>query len=233
MRLRLGQLTFDADTRQLLRGRSEVHLSPKAFDLLKVLIDARPRALAKTDLQERLWPGVFVSDTNLASLIAEIRRALGDDASQPRFVRTAHRFGYAFCCDTSDAAAPMPAESVPVCWLLKDRRRVPLEAGENVLGRQRDLGIALDSHTVSRRHARITVSTRGAMLEDLRSKNGTFLRDMRVTAATPLADGDRIRIGAVVLHFRTASGSKTVTWSGHQDSVPPPAPAVSKRRPRR
>ena len=232
MTLRLGQLTFDADTRQLLRGRSEVHLSPKAFDLLKLLIDARPRALAKAELQDRLWPGVFVSDTNLASLIAEIRRALGDDASQPRFVRTAHRFGYAFCCDTNDAAAPIPPEPVPVCWLLKDRRRVPLEAGENVLGRERDLGVPLDSHTVSRRHARITVSARGAVLEDLRSKNGTFLRDARVTAATPLADGDRIRIGAVVLHFRTASGSKTVTWSGHHASVAP-APAVSKRRPRR
>jgi DNA-binding winged helix-turn-helix (wHTH) protein len=217
MKLRLGPLTFDANSRQLLRGRSEVHLSPKAFDLLKMLIDARPRALAKAELQERLWPDLFVSDSNLASLVAEIRRVLADDASQPRFIRTVHRFGYAFCGDAVDGPSPVRAGPATLCWLLKDRRRVPLEAGENVLGRERDHGIPIDSNTVSRRHARITVSEGGAVLEDLRSKNGTFLRDVRITVATPLADGDRIRIGAVVLHFRTASASKTVTWSGQKD----------------
>jgi DNA-binding winged helix-turn-helix (wHTH) protein len=215
VRLRLGNLTFDCDTRQLLRGRTEVHLSPKAFELLKLLIDARPRALAKAELQERLWPDLFVSETNLASLVAEIRRALDDDAQRPRFVRTAHRFGYAFCGEAVTEGRPV--EATPVCWLLKDRRRMPLAAGENVLGREPEGGIALDSHTVSRRHARIIVSDEGAVLEDLRSKNGTFLREARVTRPTTLSDGDRIRVGSVVMHFRTASGSSTATWSERRD----------------
>ncbi len=213
MRLRLGDVVFDSATRQLLRGRSEVPLSPKAFELLRLLIAARPRALAKAELQEQLWPDLFVSETNLASLVAEIRKALGDDAQRPRFVRTAHRFGYAFCGDVVKAIDEVAVEPAPVCWLIKDRRRLALDAGENILGREPNSVIALDSHTVSRRHARITVSPRGAVLEDLRSKNGTFLRDTRITTPTALADGDQIRVGAVVMHFRIASRSKTATWS--------------------
>ena len=212
MRLRLGNVTFDSESRQLRRGRSEIHLSPKAFELLKLLIEARPRAFAKTDLQERLWPNVYVSDTNLAALIAEIRRALGDDAQRPRFIRTVHRFGYSCCADVADAPEAAAAGTTEVddspllCWLLKDRRRLPLVVGENILGRKRDDGIAVDSHTVSRRHARITVSERGAVLEDLDSKNGTFLREAPVKTPAVLADGDEIRLGSVVMHFRTASG---------------------------
>jgi len=70
MRLRLGSLTLDTATRQLLRGTSEVHLSPKAFDLLTLLVETRPRAVAKAELQNELWPDVFVSETNLAGLVA-------------------------------------------------------------------------------------------------------------------------------------------------------------------
>lgn len=221
MRLRLGSVTFDSESRQLLHGRSEIRLSPKAFDLLKLLIDERPRAFAKTELQERLWPNVFVSETNLASLIAEIRRALGDDAQRPRFIRTVHRFGYSCCADAADPSSTSQDDSTP-CWLLKDRRRLPLAAGENILGRDRDNGIAVDSHTVSRRHARITVSAHGAVLQDLDSKNGTFLREARVKAPAALADGDQIRLGSVVMHFRMPSGSRTATWgeSGARTSRP-------------
>jgi DNA-binding winged helix-turn-helix (wHTH) protein len=230
VRLRLGTLTFDSETRQLLRGRSDVHLSPKAFELLNLLLAARPRALAKAELQDHLWPDLFVSETNLASLVAEIRRALDDDAHRPRFVRTAHRFGYAFCGEAVDVSERVVTDSSPVCWLLKDRRRLPLGVGENVLGREPDGGISLDSQTVSRRHARIIVSDRGAVLEDLHSKNGTFLRDARVTSPTALADGDRIRVGSVVMHFRTASGSKTATWSEQRHVVTRPLSPSPKRR---
>lgn len=213
MRLRIGSVMFDSKSRQVLRGRSEIRLSPKAFELLKVLVDARPRALAKTELQERLWPNVFVSEANLASLIAEIRRALGDDAQRPRFIRTVHRFGYSCCVDVAEESDGGHLDAPVLCWLLKDRRRLPLAPGENILGRDRDNGITVDSHTVSRRHARITVSEHGAVLEDLNSKNGTFLRDARVTSPTSLADGDQIRVGSVVMRFRTVSGSSTATWS--------------------
>ena len=213
MRLRLGAVTFDSESRQLLRGAAEIHLSPKAFDLLSTLIEARPRVLTKIELHQRLWPDTFVSDTNLASLVAEIREALGDNARQPRFVRTAHRVGYAFCGDDQAAPASSTAASSDFCWLLRDGRRLGLQAGDNILGRELEDGIRLDSPTVSRRHARISVMDDGAVLEDLGSKNGTFVQGQSVTAQIPLADGDEIRVGSVVLRFRRASGSSTATWS--------------------
>ena len=82
-----------------------------------------------------------------------------------------------------------------------------------MLGREPEGGIALDSHTVSRRHARITVSERGAILEDLQSKNGTSCWDKRATTPIALADGDQIRVGSIAALFRKAAGSKTATWS--------------------
>jgi DNA-binding winged helix-turn-helix (wHTH) protein len=218
MRLHFGGKTFDTDRRQLLRGDAEVHLSPKAFELLKILVDNRPRALSKTELHEHLWPATFVSEANLASLIAEVREALEDPARHSRFIRTAHRFGYAFCGEETpagDAAAPI--ELASFCWLLKDGRRIPLRHGENILGREDD-GIRIDSATVSRRHARISISSGEALLEDLGSKNGTFVRGVRVlAAAVRLNDGDEVRTGSVVFRFRmTGPKGATATWSGSE-----------------
>ena len=214
MRLRLGDLTFDADARQLRRGPDEIHLSPKAFELLKLLIESRPRAISKKELHERLWPETFVSEANLATLAAEVREALDDDPRQPRFIRTAHRFGYAFSgIAVEETGANPTGDSTTFCWLIRDGRRLPLQAGENVLGRDADDGIQIESPTVSRRHARIVVAATGATIEDLASKNGTRLRGESVSSAVTLTDGDEIRIGSVVLRFRIASGSKTATWS--------------------
>jgi DNA-binding winged helix-turn-helix (wHTH) protein len=61
MTVSFGDLTLDTDTRQIRRGAVEVHISPKAFELLTALVDARPRALSKADLHERLWPDTFVT----------------------------------------------------------------------------------------------------------------------------------------------------------------------------
>jgi DNA-binding winged helix-turn-helix (wHTH) protein len=217
MRLQLGELTLDTDTRQLLHGAAEVHLSPKAFELLRILLENRPRALSKHDLQERLWPATFVSEVNLATLIAEVRAALGDDARTPRFVRTAHRFGYAFCGTVEERAGPDASRPAALCWLIKDGRRVPLRVGENILGRETEGGLRLDSPTVSRRHARIVVAGGGATLEDLGSKNGTLLGGKPVSNAVPLNDGDVIRTGSVVLRFRMAPRRVTSTWTQLQD----------------
>ena len=155
-------------------------------------------------------------------MVAEIREALGETARQPRFIRTAHRFGYAFCGETVDASeapgragslAAEPGAAFTLCWLIRNGKRLPLRSGENILGRESDDGaICLDSPTVSRRHACISISS-GASLKDLGSKNGTWLRGDPVTAPIPLADRDEIRVGSVVLRFRTASGSSTATWT--------------------
>jgi DNA-binding winged helix-turn-helix (wHTH) protein len=214
VKFRIGVLTFDPDTRQLLGDTGEVHVSPKAFDLLRVLVEQRPRAISKADLHQRLWPETFVSDANLASLVAELRQALDDDARAPRFIRTAHRYGYAFCGEATpqQVAATAPADR-SFCWLLSDGRRLPLRNGENVLGRDED-GIQIDSPTVSRRHARITIAGETASIEDLGSKNGTFVGGEPVVERTSLVDGDEIRAGSVRFRFRMAlPQGRTATWN--------------------
>lgn len=214
MSVRFGEFTLDTDTRQVLGRSGELRLSPKAYELLKILVERRPRALSKRELHEHLWPDTFVSEVNLATLVAEIRDALGDDARKPRFIRTAHRFGYAFCGATADQP-PTDHANATFCWLVKDRRRVPLRLGENVLGREPEDGINLDSPTVSRRHARISISGTDAMIEDLGSKNGTFVCGEPLSTAVHLKDGDEIRTGSVVFRFRmTLPKGTTATWSG-------------------
>src|SRR6266699_652694 len=91
-----GSFTLDAGARQLCRGRDPIHLSPKAFDLLALLVHRRPEALSKSQILDTLWPDTFVSEGNLAVLIKEIRDAIGDTAQRPTFIRRVQRFGSAF-----------------------------------------------------------------------------------------------------------------------------------------
>src|SRR5262245_19992331 len=100
-----GDFVLDPDAREVRRGDDPVLLSPKAYQLLELLVVNRPKAFSKSALQDQLWPDTFVVEKNLVNLIAEIREALGDDAAHPRFVRTIHRFGYAFRDSTPGPAA--------------------------------------------------------------------------------------------------------------------------------
>ena len=210
MRLQFDDLTFDDDTRQLWVRGEEIRLSPKAFDLLALLVARRPNAVSKTDIRGQLWPRTFVSDSSLPSLVSEIRDAIGDSRRKPGFVRTVHRFGYAFQAES----APMPhqaaaAISGPNAWLLGRTAEVALLPGENVLGREGDGIILMKSSTVSRRHARIVINAKGAVIEDLKSKNGTFVNDRRVSGPTPVTEGDQVRIGSLLFTFRRSQGSQS------------------------
>lgn len=197
MRARFGPFTIDTDARTLLRDGSDLHLSPKAFDLLCTLVEHRPNVLEKTALQTRIWPDTYVVDSNLNVLIGEIRRALSDDARQPRFIRTVHGIGYSFCGEVADAGT-LPSRPLP-CWLATAERTFRLSEGENIVGREPDCTVWLDSPSVSRRHARIVVSgsDRRVTLEDLDSKNGTFVDGKAVRARVDLADGDELAFGSV------------------------------------
>lgn len=216
MQQRFDNVTFDAETRQLWRGGTEMHVSPKAFDLLSLLVARRPAAVSKIEIRERLWPNTFVSDTNLPALVAEVRAALGDDAREPRFVRTLHGFGYAFGGTRSgEAAATVQLRG----WLIGESTRVPLYDGENILGREGPGVIVLDCERVSRRHARVTFARDGAWIEDLESKNGTYVNEQRVAGRVALFDGARVGIGSLMLTFRAGlPASETLTESSPEDA---------------
>ena len=208
---RFGPFVLDAGRRQLLRNDRAAHLTPKAFDLLVLLVNEAPRVVSKRELHERLWPGTFISDATLAGLIKELRRALDDHAPDVPIIRTAHRVGYAFCAPLDTVK---PRSAGPWHWLVLRGRRVGLNEGENVVGRDPASEICLDDPSVSRRHARMVIDADGVRLEDLGSKNGTTVRGQAIHGVTALGGGDRLVFGSVVAVYRTsASGMSTETRS--------------------
>ncbi len=210
MRLQFDDLMFDSGTRQVWRGGEEVRLSPKAFELLALLIARRPKAISKADIREHLWPGTFVSDSSLPSLVSEIREAIADHERESGFLRTLHGFGYAFQSQGSPILHAGDAVGAAANgWLIGTTAEVPLMPGENIIGREGDGIILVKSSTVSRRHARIVIGAEGVLVEDLGSKNGTYVNDRRVSESTPLGDGDQIRIGSLLFTFRLADVSKS------------------------
>jgi DNA-binding winged helix-turn-helix (wHTH) protein len=201
VQVRFGPFVLDPESRELLRDGHRIPLSPKAFDLLNILVAGRPKAISKQALQEQLWPATFVVEKNLANLVSEIRDAIGDDSSAPRFIRTVPRFGYAFR-ETVHRTGTRPADSGVSFRLRWVSGRITLDDGEHVLGRDPDVEIYLDAPGVSRRHAVIKVAGGRATIEDLSSKNGTFVGNQRIERSQSLCDGDVITVGAVQLTVR-------------------------------
>ena len=189
---RFNEFTFDLGTRMLLRDGVECRLSPKALQLLRALLIARPRAVSRKDLYDELWPSTYVCETNLATIVNELRRALGDQARDASFVRTVHGFGYAFCAD-AETVTPDAAAATLRC----EGRDFPLYDGENVVGRNSQCDIVLADKTVSRRHATITVDGDTIQVRDLESRNGTYIEGERVSWRR-VARHERIGFGAVI-----------------------------------
>jgi DNA-binding winged helix-turn-helix (wHTH) protein len=222
MRTTFGPFIVDAQTRQLARGSQVLHLSPKAFDLLLLLLERRPAVVQKGEIASRIWPGVTVSETSMGGLVKEIRRALRDDPAQPAFIRTAHRVGYAFIArvDGEDVPRPAPDQGSYRCWLAWNDRTFSLAPGENIIGRDPRCTVWIDASGVSRRHARIVVTASESTVEDLGSRNGTAIRRTTVTTPRPLQDGDPIRVGGTTLTFRQ--------WS--EEGAPRTEPIARRRR---
>lgn len=205
MRLTFGDCVFDSDSREVVRDGRAVAISPKAYTLLDLLIEARPRAVSKAEIHDRLWPGIHVAEANLPNLIVELRAALGDDARRPRIIRTVPRFGYSFraAVRTERPHRDEPPERPgPVYRLAWGRREITLEDGENLVGRDRDAAVWIDDESVSRRHARVSVGPDGASIEDLGSKNGTSVNDRKIRGPVSLSPRDSVRIGPATLTLR-------------------------------
>ena len=214
MRVAFGGFVLDTAMRQLFRGGTRVHLEPKALELLELLVARRPEAVSKIEIQRALWPDTFVSESSLTGLAAQVRKALADDRRQERFLRTVHGFGYAFI---GEVAAGGGMEAAAWARLVWEDAVFPLPPGDHVLGRSEEAQVRVEAPGVSRLHARIVVTDDGATIEDLASKNGTFVGEQRLAGSTALHDGDHIRLGRQLLVFRRA-GSAARTWT---ESPPP------------
>ena len=199
--VRFGAFVIDSGRRQLIRDGVEVHLTPKAFDLLVLLVEEAPRVIRKDELHARLWPATFVSDATLVGLVKRLRRALGDSDARAPVIRTAHRIGYAF------GAAVERVEALPSAvsrWIVAGGRRIALVDRETLIGRDPAAAVHLDAGGVSRRHARIVIDGSDAILEDLGSKNGTAMCGEVITGPSVLHDGDEIRVGPILIVYRSS-----------------------------
>lgn len=209
---RFGICELDLGRRLLFVGQEERHLSPKALRLLEILIANRPSAVPKEKLHDTIWPETFVTESNLAGLAAEIRAALGDDPREPRFIRTVHGYGYAFCGNlTGETDPPANARPRKIGRIFHGDRELDLLEGENVVGREAShASLVIEDPTVSRRHSVLNARDDGVSIADCSSKNGTFVGGRRITEIpVELPDGIEIRVGSVELIYRRVNEQET------------------------
>ena len=190
MTLQFGEFVLDEGQRQLLRGHVPVHLEPKAFELLLLLARHRPRALAKQEIHDALWPATHVSESSLAGLVLDLRNAFGDDVS---CIRTVRGYGYAF----SEAADELATDDPPrsrwaAVW---GNHEFALPEGTHLIGRAEECLIRFDSVRVSRHHARVVVTPDAVSIEDLGSRNGTWFEGRRIHGRVAIGSRAEVRVG--------------------------------------
>jgi DNA-binding winged helix-turn-helix (wHTH) protein len=211
-----GVFELDLQTGELRRKGVKVALQEQPFRVLAMLV-AQPGELVTRDaLRRALWSeAVFVDfDHGLNKAVAKIRDALGDLAESPRYVETLERRGYRFIAPV-EVVVPRRAPALAcgdqpvVARLSWNGQSHPLSAGEYVIGRDPSAAIWIESSLVSRRHARLVVSASSVLIEDLGSRNGTFVNGLHLDALSPLASGDEVRIGPdrFVVFTASAAGS--------------------------
>jgi eukaryotic-like serine/threonine-protein kinase len=96
-----GRFRLDPSNECLWEGTRAISLRPKAFAVLKLLVDCPGQLVTKQQVLDTVWPGTFVSDAVLKESIRQLREALGDGAESPTYIETAHRRGYRFVAKVS------------------------------------------------------------------------------------------------------------------------------------
>ena len=222
MKVRFGSFVFDSGARELVHhpetpapraprtphpAPRHVHLSPKAFDALEILLARRPNVVSKDVLLKEVWAGKVVEEANLAIVVGEIRKALGDDTKSPTIILTVARRGYRFAADTQDlqdetgSRTPEAEQYVP-CWLSWNDKTFPLREGENIVGRHPSSAVWIDGTSVSRIHARIVARPGQVSVEDQGSRNGTFVNGKKIARPHVLVNGTTVTFGSETTVFR-------------------------------
>jgi DNA-binding winged helix-turn-helix (wHTH) protein len=234
-RLRFGEFELDVAA-YALRGRDEeIRLERLPMELLLLLLDARGALVDRARIQAALWPsGVFVDhQAAINTAVRKLRRALGDDPERPRFIETVVGKGYRFAAPVRDVspgpaagrqgwrAASPESRRFPKYSIKRGPQEFALDEGDNLIGRDPDAEVYIDHPSVSRRHALISIGERGATIEDLRSRNGTFVNGLRIDARTNLEQGAVVGAGPIVMTFEVLSAPEsTRPMSGARRSRP-------------
>jgi DNA-binding winged helix-turn-helix (wHTH) protein len=213
---RIGDWLVEPSLSRVSRGDISAQLEIKMMEVLVCLASRAGELVTREELVDTVWATEFISDNTLTHAIAELRRALDDDARHPEFIETIHRRGYRLIAPVagleSDGVPPSPRQEADRFKIVSAEGEVLLSEGETLIGREPDAAVSIDSSKVSRHHARILIDGVTATLEDLGSKNGTFLNGERIEAHADLSDGDEIRIGRHIARYRfVVMGDRTMT----------------------
>jgi DNA-binding winged helix-turn-helix (wHTH) protein len=221
---RFREFELDLAAYALRRARKRIKLEKLPMEVLILLVENAGALVGREQIQAALWGAdVFVEhDSAINTAVRKVRHALGDDAERPRFVETVVSKGYRFIApversrDSPERSSGIEAASSPshrsrggfprYC-LTRGREEFVLGAGDNLLGRDANARVYVDHPSVSRRHARISIESDRAMLEDLKSRNGTFVGGRKVDAPTELRHGAIIGLGPITLTFLVLSAA--------------------------
>jgi DNA-binding winged helix-turn-helix (wHTH) protein len=199
---RLGDWLVEPSLNRISKDEISVQLELKVMDVLVCLVERAGEMVTRQEIIDRVWATGFIADNTLSHAIAEMRTALGDDAREPHYIETIPRRGYRMIAPVAPIDADRVQPSGSVFWLTGAGVELVLRQGENLIGRAPDAYVRIKSPKISRRHARITVDGESAVVEDLGSKNGTFVGDVRVDRPTPLGHADQIRLGQLAALLR-------------------------------
>lgn len=223
--VQFGEFELDVSAYALRRGNERIKLEKIPMEVLILLADHAGRLVDRATLEAALWgPDVHVDrDAAINTAVRKIRRALSDGTATPRFIETVVGKGYRFIAPVERRAresAELDNEgdrqlNPPHYRMMRGKREFVLHPGENLLGRDPEAGVYLDHPSVSRRHARIWIRSARATIEDLDSRNGTFLDGRRIDGPTEMDDGAIVGLGPVTLTFvALSSPASTRPMSG-------------------
>jgi len=199
-----GEFQLDIAAFALTRAGKRIKLEKMPMELLILLVGSAGTLVDRSAIQAVLWGSdVFVEhDSATNTAVRKIRRALDDDADEPRFVETVVGKGYRFIAPIEGRTERSPA---PTFCVMRGRQEFMLGGGENLLGRDPGARVYIEHPSVSRRHARISIRPNQATLEDLESRNGTFVSGRRIDSPTEIHDGAIIGLGPITVTFRMLS----------------------------
>ena len=223
VKLSFAGCTLDQSTRELHRDGKIVPLEPKVYDLLDILVQRRPAVVTNEELDELLWPKVYVARGSLARLVSELRAALGDDRNGVQIIRTVYKTGYAFSAEATSISIPAVGASRATTELIWNGKVLLLTEGEHTAGRDPSCSLVVEAGSVSRLHARVRVAAGVATVEDLGSTNGTYVNALRIAAPTKVSPGDVVSLGGEVLQLRRRMiAATTVVFSADSIAARPP-----------
>ena len=210
-----GAIELDLKRYEVRVSGRALKLEPHPKDLLILLLQRAGELVTREAIARHVWGSTVHVDVEqgINTAMRKIRQALREDPDRPLFLETVVGKGYRFIgsCSRSDsdAAAIAAIDAAGGCHLIWQLRVIPLVPGSNLIGRDPNSTVQIDSSSVSRRHAEIAVIDSGLTIEDLRSKNGTFVNGARIDAPVRLADYDTIQIGPAILTCRVPSASES------------------------